>query len=669
MSATVSLLFGVHAHQPAGNFASVVDEAHEKSYGPYLRTVYRYPGFRFSVHFSGWLLDYLLTHYPDDMALLREMVARGQAELFGGGDMEPVLASIPHRDRVGQIAALSDRLERAFGRRPRGAWLTERVWEATVVPALADSGIEFVTVDDYHFVCAGQPLDALTGHFTTEEDDRRLDLFPISEQLRYRIPFAPADETVRYLESLATPGRAVAAIYFDDIEKFGIWPETYDWVYGKRWLEQFIEGVLASPVITPSHFETERAAAPTRGIVYLPTTSYLEMGEWSLPAAKADDYAALVAHHKEHGTYDRFKPFLRGGIWRNFLSRYPEANWMHKRMLGLSSRVAALPQAQRTVEMLDLLYRAQANDAYWHGLFGGLYLPHLRRAVWNAAIALERLLDAVDARAPLEARDVDHDGRTEIVLHDAEVQAVARDDADAALVEFSSYALAHNFGDTLTRRREHYYRHIDTQEQAQAQHGGIASAHDRVAFRHAIGPADIAPDTRPRTSFLDTWIEDAGASEHIPTYARAAAKSPAWVATAGGASIDKHYTVEGASVIAHYRVQCDAPGSLRVALHLAMPSCDGFLGRIVRNGEVVGGFGTPMLHGNIASLCLEDGVLGGVVDVDTSLPASMRTEPVHSVSQSEAGFEKIMQALALTLEWNLPAGTHALSIRLGAKRT
>jgi hypothetical protein len=244
-----------------------------------------------------------------------------------------------------------------------------------------------------------------------------------------------------------------------------------------------------------------------------------------------------------------------------------------------------------------------------------------------------------------------------------------RDDADAALVEFSSYALAHNFGDTLTRRREHYYRHMDAQEQTQAQHGGIASAHDRVAFRHAIGPADIVPDTRPRASFLDTWIEDAGASEYIPTYARAAATSPAWLAKSGRACIDKQYVVDGPSVVAYYRVQCDAPGSLRIALHLAMPSCDGFLGRIVRNDEVVGGFGTPMLHGTIASLRLEDGVLGGAMDVDASLPASMRTEPVHSVSQSEAGFEKIMQALALTLEWNLPAGTHALSIRLGVTRS
>jgi len=52
---------------------------------------------------------------------------------------------------------------------------------------------------------------------------------------------------------------------------------------------------------------------------------------------------------------------------------------MHKRMLGLSERLHVLPEDKRTLEMVDELYIAQANDAYWHGLFGGLYLPHLRR--------------------------------------------------------------------------------------------------------------------------------------------------------------------------------------------------------------------------------------------------------------------------------------------------
>ncbi len=671
MNRTVSLLFGVHAHQPAGNFASVVDEAHEKSYGPFLRTVHRYPDFRFSAHFSGWLLADLLDRHPADMALLADMVKRGQAELFGGGDMEPVLASIPARDRLAQLEALAVRLERAFGCRPRGAWLTERVWEATVVPSLAQAGIEFVTVDDYHFVCAGRELHELGGYFSTEDDGRRLDLYPISEQLRYRIPFAPAGEVVSYMESLATDGDAHAAIYYDDIEKFGIWPETYDWVYGRKWLEQFIEGVLASPVIQPMHFAEHHARHRTRGIVYLPTTSYMEMGEWSLPAPRADVFADLIAAHKADGSYERFKPFLRGGIWRNFLSRYPEANWMHKRMLGLSARVDALPAASRTADLVDLLHRAQANDAYWHGLFGGIYLPHLRRAVWNALIELEARLDALAPRPAVLRIDADLDGAEEVFLHGLACQVVIRDDGSAAAVELSSYPLRHNFGDTLTRRREHYYRHLDANVQAhEATHDqgeGIASAHDRVAFRHAIGPGDAEPDTGPRHSFVDAWRVEGGEWQS-PTYT-ARGTAPSFATGFDGATLEKQYALIPDGVEVRYAVDVRAPGDLRVRMELAMPSCDGFLGRVVHDGTVLGGLGDSHALAATTGMSLEDGVLGGVVRLEADRTCELVAQPLLTVSQSEAGFEKIMQAVSIALQWPLPAGRHVLCMRLRFERT
>ena len=378
MPPAITLLLGVHAHQPVGNFPEVIEDAHQRCYKPFLHTLHAYPDFRFAAHFSGWLLDWLRERHPADMALLAEMVRRGQVELFSSGDTEPVLAAIPHRDRIGQLQTLNDKLTAWTGVQPSGAWLTERVWESAVVPALAATGIRYVTVDDYHFFCTGQPATALDGYFSTEEDGTRLDLFPISEALRYRLPFSPAHEVIAYLEGLAEQGQ-VAAIYFDDIEKFGIWPETYDWVYHRGWLKALIEGVLASPKIRTATYADFHAGNATRGIVYLPTTSYSEMNEWTLPMPAARIYADFLAAEKAAGRGDLHRPFVRGGIWRNFLSRYPEANWMHKRMQGLSARLGEIPDPPPA--LVDDLYRAQANDAYWHGLFGGLWeLPSLDAA-------------------------------------------------------------------------------------------------------------------------------------------------------------------------------------------------------------------------------------------------------------------------------------------------
>jgi hypothetical protein len=652
MTQPITLLFGVHAHQPVGNFPAVIEDAHLRCYRMFLQTLESYPEFRFSVHFSGWLLDEMERRWPDDMARLAAMTRRGQVEWFGSGDCEPVLAAIPHRDRVTQINTLSDKIERRYGVRPRGAWLTERVWESAVVTALADTGIEYVAVDDYHFLCAGEPAERLDGFFTTEEDGRTLDLFPISEQARYRFPFSPAHEVVAWLEHEASTGKR-AAIYFDDIEKFGIWPETYNWVYVQGWLRRFIEGVLASKLIRTGHFDEFRRDHKTRGIVYLPTTSYIEMNEWTLPAHAARIYNGLIDQEKQAGRFEARKPFLRGGIWRNFFMRYPESNWMHKRMLEVSARLAALPAERRTAEMQEQLHRAQANDAYWHGLFGGLYLPHLRRAVWTNLLSLEAALDAIAPRPALDHGDIDHDGHVEVFLRSGPVQAVIQSDGDACVVELSHYGLAHNFGDTLRHYEEGYHDKV-VAAHGQNQHGGdsaagIASAHDRIAFRHQIDLPDLEPDTRPRGMFEDCWLDTKNAWRPVNNYRETGTAQ--FAAELGAGSLEKSYLLDGARLTARYRAR-GLRGRVEIRINLAMPSCDGYAGRyVLGDGSVPCGFGQLLELPSTASLALEDGVLGGAIVLGISPAQALTARPHHTVSQSEAGFEKIMQAAEILLSW------------------
>ena len=663
---TISLLFGVHAHQPVGNFPAVIDDAHVRSYGMFLRVMERYPEFRFSVHFSGWLLDVLFERFPDDMARLAAMTHRGQVEWFGSGDCEPVLAAIPHRDRVTQIATLSDKIERRFGMRPSGAWLTERVWESSVVTSLVATGIRYVAVDDYHFLCAGEDQARLDSFFSTDEDGRRLDLFPISEGARYRLPFSPADEAVAWLEDLARQGRR-AAIYFDDIEKFGIWPETYEWVFEKGWLTRFVEGVLASKLIRTETYAEYHARERTRGIVYLPTTSYIEMNEWTLPAQRAREFHALVEAEKAGGRFEAHKPFLRGGIWRNFMSRYPEANWMHKRMLGASRRLAALPTEQRTAELQEYLHRAQANDAYWHGLFGGLYLPHLRRAIWNNLLRLESALENLAPWPRQQQGDLDHDGHVETAFRSEWLHAYVRDDGNAALVELSSLLLAHNFGDTLRAYEEAYHAKIHFGEAAPGAAtgaAGITSAHDRVAYLHTILHGDADPDERPRGMFVDSMVDVNDMLRPLATYVPGA-EPGRWVGGGEGWRIEKRYALEGDALTVVFRVEgARPPASLETEINLAMPSCDGYGGRyVLADGSVAGGFGEVLRLEGATRFTLEDSELRGSLSIEASRPMQVDAAPHRTVSQSEAGFEKIMQAVCITLAWSPAVGEQRITLR------
>ena len=670
MSAKITLLFGVHAHQPVGNFASVVDDAFQRCYRPFLRALSRYPEFLFSLHFSGWLFDYLAAHYPSDIKLVKQMVQRGQIELFGGGETEPVLAVIPNRDRIAQIDSLSKKLEKKLGFRPMGAWLTERVWDAAVVPALHDCGIRYVTVDDYHFLCSGRDAKELNGFFSTEEDGKRLDLFPISEALRYRIPFSPAAAAVQYIESLAEVGNDAAAIYFDDIEKFGIWPDTYEWVYEKGWLDEFIKGVLASPLIKIEHFKDYYAQAKTRGIVYLPTTSYIEMNEWTLPAARADDYSAMIESAKQSGVYEKNKSFLRGGIWKNFLSRYPESNWMHKRMLNLSQRYFNLPKKLQSVAMRSALFESQANDAYWHGLFGGLYLPHLRRAIYRALVSLEGMLDEVAPRATILKQDIDLDGNEELFIQNGYLQLIITLDGSASVREFDVYFLNHNLADTLARRLEHYHRKVNTEgiNSTAGDASGILSPHERVNFNHAISRQDLAVDERLMTSFYDLYHTTV-ATLPISYVPQPLLSSPhiGFEGLVGELAVTKRYALTKNSLRVTYQFAAGVPGTpghFSTEINLAMPSCDGPGGRFIYDKGILGGFGEELQLPACGELILQDDNLGGNLRLTCEPPLSLKARPLHTVSQSEAGFEKIMQALIIELRWPIAAPSMHVTITL-----
>ena len=671
----VTLLLGFHAHQPVGNFPWVIEDAVKRCYRPFLEVAERHPAIRFSLHISGWLLDVLEKKHPAEMARIRRMIRRGQIEMIGGGDMEPVLAAIPERDRRDQLAAMSARLRRTFGVRPRGVWLTERVWESTVVPALAASGIRFTAVDDYHFLAAGCDPRQLTGHLTTEESGQRLDLFPISQALRYAIPFKPARSVIARLEAMP-PGSC--AMYFDDLEKFGIWPATYAAVYRKGWLESFFAGLEKSPRLITSTFGQHHTHNPSRGLVYLPTTSYFEMNEWTLPAAAARRLEQLARRARRDRTLDFDKPLLRGGIWKNFLAKYPEANWMHKRVEQASSRFHSLPRKKQDSAMRGALHRAQANDAYWHGLFGGVYLPFLRRSVYANLADLEHRLDAVRPRPAIERSDVDLDGRQEVAVHNSRLFAVIRPQDGGSLCELTDYSLRHNFADVLARREEAYHATLRNWIRSKRSRSASAlrasslnrrrsalkSIHERVAFKRHFKEADLELDGAPRGLFVDSWTST-GATRKTVSYQYTGrvhstdhdSPQAMLVAESDTLEIVKQYRITRSALEVRYALKAlrDSTGEFAVQLDVAMPSADGPRAWFVVNRKRrPGGLAARVRASRVDRILLRDAALPGRVELECSLPCSLTTEPLRTVSRSEYGFEKIMKAATLTLAWQMP---------------
>jgi hypothetical protein len=138
----------------------------------------------------------------------------------------------------------------------------------------------------------------------------------------------------------------------------------------------------------------------------------------------------------------------------------------------------------------------------------------------------------------------------------------------------------------------------------------------------------------------------------------------AYAAQVGAGRVRKSIALDDARLHVAYRFEGMGAGVFRVTLNIAMPSCDGPAGRFRIGEEIMGGFGQLLSVGNLQHIALEDAVLGGKLKVVLSRPVSLLSQPCFSVSQSEAGFEKIMQAVVLVFECQLAAQDAALEFAL-----
>ncbi len=478
-------LFAVHNHQPVGNFPSVFKKAFRDCYRPFLEEMAAHPGIKFTLHFSGPLWEYMESEEKACWDMVKGMAGRGQVELLGGGFYEPVLAVIPEQDRQGQLRLMSQFLEEKFGVRPRGVWLAERVWEPQLAKTLALAGVEYTLLDEEHFHYAGVRNIHLP--YITEEEGYPLVLFPIDKKLRYLIPFRGIDEIQAHFKEIESKGGL--AILGDDGEKFGLWPGTRQWVYEERWLKEFL-GYLERESIRMMTWSEFLDTRPSFGQVYIPPASYEEMMEWIL---EPRDYRRLKELKKSFP--QESQRLLRGGFFREFFIKYPESNHLHKRMLLVSR--ALCQQKPSQPEAARELYRSQCNDAYWHGVFGGLYLPHLREAAYFHLLEAEK---KINLRPGWEKTDYDFDGREEFFYRDSVFGLLAKPSFGGSLVELDFRPLSRNLSDVLSRREESYHR--GQEEEA----GEGKSIHELAKKLPPAAEALLRYDWHPRYSLLDHFL-------------------------------------------------------------------------------------------------------------------------------------------------------------------
>ncbi|MFO1064626.1 MAG: alpha-amylase/4-alpha-glucanotransferase domain-containing protein [Pirellulales bacterium] len=512
---TVRLCLVLHNHQPVGNFDGVIEQAYQDSYLPFLDVFEAYHELKISLHTSGPLMTWLAEKHPEYVERVAGLVAAGRIEIVGGPFYEPILPMLPSRDRVGQIRRYSSYLNDLFTTEVQGMWMPERVWESPLTQDIARAGIGYTVLDDYHFRAAGWGEEDLFGYYVTEDDGSMLRIFPGSEKLRYLIPFAAPEETIAYARSVASEHPNAVLVFGDDGEKFGTWPDTKVHVYERGWLRRFLDALNANrDWLITSRLKDVVQDLPPVGKIYLPDCSYREMTEWALPVPQQDLYDEVIHLMHEHPRWSDLQRFVRGGNWRNFKVRYTEANEMYSRMMFVSRRLERARQLGGDADTLnqveDQLYKAQCNCPYWHGAFGGIYLPHLRNAIYRELIEADTTLDRVQhGDGPFveaSTEDYDFDLRPEVRLANDHFVAFAAPAQGGMLYELDVREVSHNLLATLQRRPESYHRKV--LRGAAGASSDVASIHDRIVFKQEGLDKRLQYDRFPRKSFLEHFYDN-----------------------------------------------------------------------------------------------------------------------------------------------------------------
>jgi alpha-amylase len=693
--APVRIAIAIHNHQPVGNFDSVYADAVERAYRPFLDALARHPGVRLSMHWSGPLYEWLESNDAALLDALGALVSRGQVELLSGAYYEPILAVIPPWDQQGQLERMAAYLKSRFGVTPRGAWLAERVWEPGLPDVLSRAGIEYTLLDDHHFLLAGANPAELAEPYWVESNMGRVGVFPIERELRYRIPFQPVPELTEWFRANPGPPGGVR-VFGDDGEKFGIWPHTHEWVYGQGWLEAWLSALEERRGIVSMPLGEAWDSSPPALSVALPAASYPEMMLWALPAETQARVEQEQHWLEGQGKADLARR-IATGTWREFFARYPESRRLHRRVSELSGRVE---HARRSCLAKDSyeearreLHRAQCNCSYWHGVFGGFYLPHLREAVRAHMLRADAIADELRGDPTSWLLE---EGEDEVRLKSSRVSvAVAKD--SGAIVEIAERRRPFDFACAIARRREAYHVRVEEASRraarAEATGGGSGAPetiHGAISVKEPGLERLLEYDERPRLVSQE-WIRSASDVSAAGGLARAIGRGPVELPFEIVAASDP----ESPSVAMRSRNPSLAPMRKEIApgqderefevsfsgapgrgwlisewnLGLLTPDAPGRRLVITGTNTRTVAPGSTGEADAVTSIRLEDvEYLSVALTLGFTPAARVEWSPIETVSLSEAGAERVYQGTAFVIGF-LDPGERPIRIRIRVEET
>lgn len=369
------------------------------------------------------------------------------------------------------------------------------------------------------------------------------------------------------------------------------------------------------------------------------------MAEWSLPVSTSRSARA------SEGDWEQMEAFLRGGWWPNFLVEYPEANVLYRKMLRLSLHVNSGKEPQ---EARNAILKAQGNDPYWHGAFGGLYFPHLRAEVQRHLIDAQVLVDGAYHRgrgwAYLRHLDWDGDGRDEIRVELPDQSWVLDPAEGGCLLYRDDKPTRWSTADVVSRRLQAYHAGLDE--------APIHDPHPRRWLVDHLLAGDVTPSRFHDCDYSE--LLDLPFAAYTVTEAAEERGSAVVHLSAASGRLAKRIEAEDRSMKVSYHLEQLPPGRFGPELPIATSS-----GALRVDGGPWQGIADPLELAGHRFRFRDDGRKANVV-ISLRQPGHLFSIPLHSLTRSNGSFATIMQGVVLWPHWTTNGrGSYEMTIEIG----
>lgn len=370
---TVHLCFGLCGKAANYSTQKTAVEKYNSLYKKLASFIFDSQDFGFSFFFSGIQLEWLKQYHEEFVMFLNDVVARRQVELLGGGYYNPIFPLILPCDKVAQIEQLTTAIRRLAGKRPRGMFVPQGLWETQLVSNISSCGMEYTLINSqlvfankYSSVQKYRPL-------IVEDSGKSMIIIPYNTELFPSKEESPSDFFERLKQTATEIQNPIVCCFCDEDEFFS--------KIGIEWFSEFFKIVQNQ---NDKHV-TVKLTTPSKCI----------------DSNQLYEKICIDARLPQQIAQWAFKPFIKVPVTesttyasvKNFLTLYPEAHNIYARMLYTGMLVSQCKgDKSRKKDARNELLKAQNCENYWFLGKNGTASMDIRSSAYRHLIQAEKIV-------------------------------------------------------------------------------------------------------------------------------------------------------------------------------------------------------------------------------------------------------------------------------------